>query len=148
MKLEDIKMYRGWWDYELVNGIAQLTREQKWAISAIPTKVRSFVLESASLNKNYDEISCHLRYKSSLCGIKGTWLYHPEIHTTTKIDDKAEGRHVITWVILVLFMEEDMAQNDLDAIPELQKYKRHTVRGYIRAVDRMARLLGWKPSNK
>ena len=126
-----------------------LTRELKRAITAIPTNVRSFKLERASIERSSDdETKCYLYYRSSLCGIpnenSSIWLYNPQIYIHTKINSKIEGYHEITWVILELTHDQDMAQGYFDAMPIFQKYNLNTIKGYIQAVDKMARLLGWK----
>ena len=125
-----------------------LTRDQRKAITVIPTAVRSFTLERVLFRELWsDEMQCHLIYKSSLCGVPdltvNKWLYHPEVHMSTKMDPHVEGYHKITWVILELTHEQDGAHEALDSIPALQRYKRHTIKGYVQAVDKMARLLGW-----
>lgn len=130
-----------------------LTHDQRKAITVIPTVVKSFTLERVSFQNLWnDEMQFRLLYRSSLCGIPNpemnNWLYHPEIYLSTKMDPQVEGYHKLTWSILEFTHEQDGAHEDLDSIPALQKYKRHTIKGYVQAVDKMARLLGWVPEAK
>jgi hypothetical protein len=140
MKLNDARI-----QYENAED-SPLNRGQKRVIRAIPEVVKSFTLYRVDVKRILDdEIECALFYQSSLCGVlEGKGYYSPQVLIDTKVNSHAESGLEITWVILSLSYEQDEAQHDLDAIPALQKYKRHTVKGYIQAVDRMARLLGWK----
>ena len=128
-----------------------LTREIKHAITAIPTNVRSFKLEGVHIriSSDFDDIiECSLLYSSSLCGVKdqdsSRWLNNPEMHMFTRINGNMEGYHEIRWVIFELTHAFNMTQEDLRKIPKMQKYNLNTIKGYIQAVDKMARLLGWK----
>ena len=144
-------------DYPKIRGSRpvwkNLTHDQRKAITLIPTVVKSFTLDEVSFHNRWvDEMEFRLLYRSSLCGLPNltmnNWLYHPEIYLFTKMDPQIEGYHKITWAILELSHEQDGAHEDLDSIPALQKYKRHTIKGYVQAVDKMARLLGWVPEVK
>ena len=130
-----------------------LTPDQRKAITAIPTVVKSFTLDEVSFQSLLGgEMDFHLIYRSSLCGLPtlrvNDWLYHPAVFMSTRTNTWKEGYHEITWVILHISHEQDCAQYDLDAIPALRMYNKRTIKGYVRAVDKMARLLGWVPEVK